>query len=284
MMQLLHFLTIAGVLSFNVLAQDNPINTPFPMLEPAYPACAQFHLAYAGEGCDSIIAFANIPREEFFRINPAIGGEAGCATQIFADMWYCTLANEWLPVAEQKPAEPFVPPAGAVQVIPIEREAEPTEAAEPTEEVQEVEATTTAEEAPATTAVEEEAPATTTVKEEEATTTAEEPIITQGPPAPDYCNYGDCWYEFAQLSFGDPQILQSATDLCTSLYNLQCEDVNTLGFPDKVVKGCKDCAGFSSACPCWTAKKYHTLTKAYLYERPKDRKFKPWGGYRSIVF
>lgn len=266
-MELLRFLTIAGVLSFRALAQDVPINTPYPMLEPSYPACAQFHLAYAGEGCDSIIAFANIARDEFFHINPAIGGEPGCATQIFADMWYCVQS---LP---SEPAVPAVPASSAVEVIPIETEAvqvipieraeaESTEEAEPTQE-------------PETTEEETEIEATTTIEEE--------PVITQGPPAPDWCNYGDCWYEFAQLSFGDPEVLQSATDLCTSLFNLQCDDVNTLGFPGNIVSGCRDCAGFSSACPCFTEGEYHTQTKAKLFERPKDRKFKPWGGYRSIV-
>ncbi|KAF7553180.1 hypothetical protein G7Z17_g3790 [Cylindrodendrum hubeiense] len=79
---------LSGQLS-RVTAATNPINTPSPMLQPAYPACEQFHLAVVGEDCNSIIAAAQLNWYEFFRINPAIGGEQGCTTKILANTWYC---------------------------------------------------------------------------------------------------------------------------------------------------------------------------------------------------
>ena len=238
-MKLLRYLAVTAALGPGVMAQDEPINTPSPILEPSYPACAQFHLAAVGDNCYSISTAAGISGDEFYRINPAIGGEAGCQTQIFAGTWYCVRSMNYN--SNHVSYSDAIPGTYATEEIPG-----------PTEEP--------------------EVGTTTTI--------AEEPEITQGPPAAEYCNFGDCWYEFGQLSFGDPEILQSATDLCTSLFNLKCQDVNTLGFPEKVVKGCKDCADFSSACPCWTEKKYHTNTRnRILYDCPANHKFKPWGGY-----
>lgn len=67
------------------------INTPSPMLAPAFPNCEQFNQAVPGDTCDTMTARAQLPLEEFIRLNPGLGEDgAGCHTgNIVAGHWYC---------------------------------------------------------------------------------------------------------------------------------------------------------------------------------------------------
>jgi hypothetical protein len=71
------------------------INTPLPMAQPAFLYCEQFEKAQWGDTCDDLTSRANnMDRREFYRLNPSVGGNKGCAEgQVWAGEWYCFKAK-----------------------------------------------------------------------------------------------------------------------------------------------------------------------------------------------
>ncbi|KAG9256903.1 uncharacterized protein F5Z01DRAFT_634466 [Emericellopsis atlantica] len=82
----------------------NPVNTPAPMLSPAFPTCEQFLQAFDGDNCDSLASKAGIPLQDFFTLNPGLQNGQGCHTgNINPGYFYCTKAlPEPLPEPEQE--------------------------------------------------------------------------------------------------------------------------------------------------------------------------------------
>jgi hypothetical protein len=84
--------------------------TPSPIATPVDPNCDLFELAALGDTCDEIIRRVDIPADEFYRLNPSIGGPEGCNQgRLLAMMWYCVHA---------KPPPP--PPPMWTAIVPIE--------------------------------------------------------------------------------------------------------------------------------------------------------------------
>ncbi|KPM42535.1 hypothetical protein AK830_g3974 [Neonectria ditissima] len=227
-------------------AADVPINTPSPMLQPAYPACEQFHLASVGQDCNALIAFAQITRAEFFRINPAVDGEKGCADKILANTWYCVKA---------KAAHPALSATANPGPKPTKGRKDPHGGAE------------------------REGDAKTRNKAEKpkpAKTKKKDPKITKAP-VPNYneCVYGDCWYAFGSLSKGDADKVASASSLCKKVFAEGCK--GDWDWPGKINKLCDGCKELKSACPCFLAGHYHTRTVNHLlYSRKGDQDQNDW--------
>ncbi|KAH8722132.1 hypothetical protein BGZ61DRAFT_476037 [Ilyonectria robusta] len=184
-----------------VKAVANPINIPSPMLQPAFPACEQFHLAIAGEDCNSIIASAQLDWYEFFRINPAIGGEQCCTTKILADTWYCVKARgsgDAAPSATHEPEPKLTKTSG-----------EPKSTTKSTKTM------------------------TTKTKNPEIT---KAPV-----PNYNECRFGDCWYAFGELSRGNDENRAEASSMCSRVFAEGCkEDWDWPGKVGRLCNGCKE--------------------------------------------
>ncbi|KAK7421529.1 hypothetical protein QQZ08_009944 [Neonectria magnoliae] len=232
---------LSGQLS-PAIAADAPINTPSPMLQPAYPACEQFHLASVGQDCNALIVFAQIDRAEFFRINPTVNGEQGCTDKIIANTWYCVKAKASHP-APSATANPGPKPTKGRKGPHGGTEKKPKGETKTRKKAQ---------------------------KPKPAKTKTKEPEVTKAP-VPNYneCVYGDCWYAFGMLSKGDADKASSASSICKKVFAEGCKD--DMDWPGKVNKLCDGCKELKSACPCFLAGHYHTRTMNHLlYSRKGD--------------
>lgn len=92
--------------------QARVLHTPTPVATPAFPDCDRFDIAVPGDTCDAMIYRADIPADEFYRLNPSIGGFEGCNQgRLLAMMWYCINAVS--------------PPAPTwTAIVPIDKRAE----------------------------------------------------------------------------------------------------------------------------------------------------------------
>jgi hypothetical protein len=212
------------------------------MMQPAFPACEQFHMALPGEDCNAIIAPIYLNRYEFFRINPAVNGEQGCKDNILANTWYCVKAKGGAP----QPAAT----ASSAQPTNTQHAVEPANGGKN--------------------------PETRTTKAKPTSTRDEMKITTIALPNQDQCRFGDCWYAFGTLSTGKEEKLATASSICNKLLVHGCKD--SFDWPGHIEKLCGDCTELSSACPCFLAGHYHTRTLNPMYSRSWDGKDWYWPG------
>ncbi|KAH7161433.1 hypothetical protein EDB81DRAFT_755972 [Dactylonectria macrodidyma] len=204
MMMWIKFLGIISLSAgrlFPVTAADVPINTPSPMLEPAFPACEQFHLAVEGDNCNSIIAGAQLNWYEFLRINPAIGGAEGCTTKILVNTWYCVKTFD---------------PAAAPPWLTLQPKPSQTKAIQ----------------GPERTSISTK----TRSKKKKAPKITKAPV-----PNYNECRYGDCWYAFGELSKGKDEYLSEASSKCSKVFATGCrEGWEWPGKVGRLCNGCQE--------------------------------------------
>lgn len=218
-----------------------PIYTPGPMVEPAIKTCEQFHFAHAGESCWSIIDAIGLSMEEFRRINPSVTNGPDCPIQ--ADFWYCVKAKATGEQGSQlkrpnRGQKGHLPDLSKGAPLPKESDKNKDEDEDKDKDKDKDKD-----------------------QDKGKKTSKQPPPITPGPPVPTtVCAFGDCWWGFLQASTRGQKVLDEASHACTMLYNRECKDHTTMGFPKEVEKGCKNCEELSSGCPCFTGGLYHTWT------------------------
>lgn len=215
-----------SLLSASVVAREEaPFETPADIAEPAFPHCKYFTRALPGDTCNAIIRLRNVEADEFYRLNPSIGGPGGCnAGTLIAGRTYCIRALEGYG-PDEPPREQHPPP-------------EPTRPRQkPTGDRLEQPSSTT-----------EDLPYN------------EIPSLTPVPPAPSTCEWGACWRAFVDISTAhNENANMHASVTCSYIYNMPCVH-SELNLPPRLLSGCDSCEMLSSGCPCWLERKYHTKT------------------------
>ncbi|KAF7548772.1 hypothetical protein G7046_g8551 [Stylonectria norvegica] len=295
-MEMLRLVAVAALFGLfaMVMAAPPAIYTPTPMLSPAFASCEQFHKAGVGENCDALVAAAGLSREDFFRLNPGIGGEAGCKDKIIVNTFYCFKAiggpggggsgppagsesSAVVVTYSRAPASSSRAPASS-SAVPASSSRAPAPSSSVPASTTKASTTTTKATAPSSGATSSQ-PSSTSFKPSTSTpyswfdlsnvpksvsilrpTRAWADVVTKGPSAASpYClPMNDCALAFARIHYSRDNAgteKAHAMWLCTHLFNFSCGDIKTIDFPPRVAEHCNNCADLSSVCPCFTEHK-----------------------------
>ncbi|KAM5348705.1 hypothetical protein ACJ41O_008529 [Fusarium nematophilum] len=257
LLQLAAAAVVLGAQLSGVSAAEVPINTPSPMFEPRYPHCEQFaRPSRRNTWCSDMAAQYRITREEWDLWNPSHPfNTRACIFHMYQSYWFCVKAKDNAPPPAYPGSTVESPPAPTVynpQKGEVPQGARKFSQARPQDE------------------------AAAETEHEPSKPEPEDPETTKAPPPPEQnqCRFGDCWYAFGTLSSDKHDEDRSeAMKLCTQLFHMDCKDHRAIGFPGEINDLCGGCEELSSACPCFTAGRYHTRTvNPYLFSRPRQQK------------
>ena len=268
---------ILALLVFGNASEDltprNPINTPSPMLKPSFPRCEQFGQASAEDTCGTMIGKANIPKEEFLRLNPAMG--AGCDEgKIVPGHFYCFMAmssgGKSRPVPKEGPNR-GKPPQPKPRPKPIEgpNRGDPPKPRPNPRPIEGPNRGDPPRPKPIDGPNRGEPPKKTKTTQQKANqkVTTYHPMATRKThKGQEYCTFDDCWKSWVKLSTGSEEwVFTSATSTCSRLATKSC-DFNWFDFPEMIKGGCNNCDALRYGCACMTDGLYHTSTWAYVQE------------------
>lgn len=220
---------VNAFLSASLVRRDGPAETPANAAKPAFPHCQDWLKVMPGMTCNGIIRTAQMYPEEFYRLNPSVGGPEGCDTgKLLAGQSYCVKAKDGHRLHQPAPESEQPPPPPRPEPVP-DRVERPTSTAPP---------------------------------EDEKPTDADTPTLVTIPSAPDTCELDGCGTAFLDIKTGhNDNAREHVSMTCGYIFNMHCVHSN-LDLPPRLLTGCDSCEKLSSGCPCWFENKYHLPTAA----------------------
>ena len=250
---------LAFVAPFFSPAQGNgAINTPGPMLSPAFSKCEQFKRAVAGDSCYSMSMDNSVTLKEFLRLNPGLKGKQGCeSNRMLEGYWYCVKA---LGLKGKNPPNKHKPTKTATKTSkPSRTTSKPSKTtSKPPKKTSKPTKTTK--------------PKPTKTTEKPKTTSSFDPW-TQVP-----CDWGSCWKGWMQIStWSETYVFTSATNSCKRMSKMpKCTDVQREDLPKELKSGCDTCEKITSGCSCMLEEKYHTYTKGFTLSEERTMTSGNW--------